>query len=116
MFWLLFCVLSTILKLLFMSCSLNWIWTLVDVLETIVKQFGTSLKWLSCELDLNLFVVFWTCVQLHLSSFSVSCALSLGSELQCLWTLLELVDLHGKVLQTLATGLDESTSGTLDMH
>ena len=49
-------------------------------------------------------------MQLRLSSFSVSCALSLCLVLQCLWTLLELVDLHGKVLQTLATGLDDSTS------
>ena len=73
-------------------------------LETAVKQFGTLWKWLPCELELNLFVVLWTCVQLHLSSFSVLCALSLCFVLQCLWTLLELVDLHGKVSQTLATG------------
>ena len=85
-------------------------------LETVVKQFGTSLEWLSCELDLNLFVVLWTFVQLLLSSFSVSCALSLCLVLQCLWTLLELVDLHGKVFQTLATGLEDSPNGTLEMH
>ena len=88
----------------------------MDVCGTVVKQFGTCLEWLSVELDLNLFSVVWTCVQLRLSSFSVSCALSLCLVLQCLWTLLELLDLHGKVLQTLATGLDDSTSGTLEMH
>ena len=85
-------------------------------LEPVVKQFGTFLEWLSVELDLNLFVVLWTCVQLRLSSFSVSCALSLCLVLQCLWTLLELVDLHWKVLQTLATGLDEPPSVALEMH
>ena len=78
----------------------------MHVCGTVVKQFGTVLNWLfkSVELDLNLLVVLWTCVQLRLSSFSVVRALSLCLVLQCLWTLLELVDLHGKVLQTLATG------------
>ena len=85
-------------------------------LETVVKQFGTSLEWLSCELDLNLFVVLWTCVQLLLSLFSVSRALSLYLVLQCLWTPLELVDLHGKLSKNLQLDPDDSTSGTLEMH
>ena len=47
--------------------------------RTVVEQFGTCLKWLSMsvELDLNLFLVLWTCVQLRLSLFSGLRALSL---------------------------------------
>ena len=48
----------------------------MDVCGTVVKQFGTFLEWLSVELDLNLFVVLWTCVQLRLSLFSELHALS----------------------------------------
>ena len=60
--------------------------------RTVVEQFGTCLKWLSMsvELDLNLLVVLWMCVQLHLSLFSVVRALSLCLVLQCLWTHLDL--------------------------
>ena len=64
----------------------------MHVCGTVVKQFGTCLNWLSMsvELDLNLFVVLWTCVQLRLSLFSGLCALSLCLVLQCLWALLDL--------------------------
>ena len=63
-------------------------------LETVVKQFGTLSKWLSCELDLNWFVVLWTCVELPLSSFFVLCALYLYLVFQCRWNLLELLFVH----------------------
>ena len=92
----------------------------MDVCGTVVKQFGTCLEWLSVELDLNLFSVVWTCVQLRLSSFSVSCALSLCLVLQCSWNLLDLwgfeIGLSWKAMQTLATGMDGSTSGALEIY
>ena len=50
----------------------------MDLFGNSCQTVVTLWKWLSCELVLILFVVLWTCVRLHLSSFSMLCALSLG--------------------------------------
>ena len=71
-------------------CSLNSTWKLVDVLGNSCQTVATLWKWFSCALDLNWFVVLWTCVELPLSSFLVLCALYLYLVFQGHWSLLEL--------------------------